>query len=156
MADEPISDYDLNQVLEQKRRDGSLIRDKARMMSEAWLDRVYPRMVDPDIPTSALMEIGKTLIELGDLKPKKDIGPVQSGPGFSITINIPQPGNNPPITLTGTTLDITPDAPVSSEPDDTEDLLPALAGPVPTNFNTLDFQFNHDLSAGVTDDGDME
>lgn len=149
------SDYNLEDVLEAKRRDGSLIREKARVLTEDWLDKVYPRMCDPDISTTALMDIGKTLMELGDLKPKKDITPAQTGPGFSITINIPtsQPNGHDPIVIEGVALPVEPDyaAPYSSEPDDTEDLLPALDGAGPVNFNTLDFQFNHDLSSGVTD-----
>jgi len=146
-------DYQLEEVLETYRRDGSMIREKSRVLVEEWLDRVYPRMVDPDIPTSALMEIGKTLIELGDLKPKKDITPTQTGPGFSITINIPQSDGKPPITIEGTA---TPVAPVGSDDDDTVEELPAPPTGE-TNFNTPDFQFNHDLTGGMSDyDGDGE
>lgn len=85
-------DYKTADVLEVYRKDGSMIREKSRVLVEVWLDKIYPRLVDPDLPTSGLLEIGKALVELGDLKPKNTTLQQTTGPGFSITINIPQSG----------------------------------------------------------------
>lgn len=92
-------DYKLAEVLETYRKDGSLIREKARVLLEDWFDRIYPRLADPDTPTSTLIDISKILVEVGDMKPKATSTAPQ-GPGFSITINIPQPDGRPPITVT--------------------------------------------------------
>lgn len=89
-------------LLDACRRDGSMLREQARLFVEDWLEVIYPRLRDPDTPTSALLAIGDRLIELGDLKPKKEAPQVATGPGFSITINIPQPDGKPPITIEGT------------------------------------------------------
>ena len=143
-------DYELEQVMDVYRRDGSMIREKSRVLVEEWLDRLYPRMVDQDIPTSALLEIGKVLIDLGDLKPKKDIGPVQQGPGFSITINIPQPDGNPPITIEGTAIERSEDgytSPVTSDGDDMDEEDDAIAA-LPertTHFTAPGFDLDDDL-----------
>lgn len=90
-------DYKTADVLEVYRKDGSMIREKSRVLVEVWLDKIYPRLVDPDLPTSGLLEIGKALVELGDLKPKNTTLQQNTGPGFSITINIPQSGTSQPV-----------------------------------------------------------
>ena len=144
-------DYELKEVLDTFRRDGSMIREKSRVLVEDWLERLYPRMADPDIPTSALLEIGKTLIELGDLKPKKELAQANTGPGFSITINIPQSDGKPPITIEGTA------SPVTSDPDDTdanEDMVAALPERT-TQFTAPGFDLDTDL-AGVLSSGEDE
>lgn len=136
-------DYEIQQVLDVYRRDGSMIREKAKVLVEEWLDKVYPRMMDPELPTSALMEIGKTLIELGDLKPKKDLATQNTGPGFSITINIPQSDGKPPITIEGTA-----QPSYTSDEDDTDETQEILPAP-PVNFNTPAMDFNMDLMGGM-------
>jgi hypothetical protein len=90
-------DYKTQDILEVYRKDGSMIREKSRVLVEVWLDKIYPRLVDPDLPTSGLLEIGKALIELGDLKPKNTALQQVTGPGFSITINIPQSDTDQPV-----------------------------------------------------------
>ena len=57
------------------------------MLVDVWLDKVYGRIMDGDTKTTDLLDAGKALIELGDLKPKQT--PTQTGTGFSITINLP-------------------------------------------------------------------
>lgn len=96
------SDYQMDEVLGTYRLDGSMLRAKSRVLLEDWIERIYPRMQDETTPTSALLDIGKTLIELGDMKPKTNAQPVNQGPGFSITINIPQPDGKEPIVIEGT------------------------------------------------------
>ena len=141
----------LKDILDSYSLDEVKIRGKARALLDDKMDEVYRRLSDADMPTSAFMEVMKFLAELGDMKPKKDTGPVQQGPGFSITINIPQADGKPPITIDATA------TPVPSDTDDMVEDLPALpAGE--TNFNTLDFRFNHDLTGGMSNDfeGDDE
>ena len=143
-------DYLLQDILDSYSLDEVKIRGKARALLDDRMDEVYKRLSNAELPTSAFMEIMKFLAEIGDMKPKKDLGPVQQGPGFSITINIPQSGGAPPVTIDAVA------TPVGSDVDDMDDTLAEL--PLgPTNFNTLDFQFNHDLTGGMSsfDDGDM-
>ena len=144
-------DYELEKVLDTYRRDGSMIREKSRVMTEEGLEPLYRRMVDPDIPTSALLEIMKFLSELGDLKPKKELAQTNQGPAFSITINIPQSDGKPPITIEGTA------SPVTSDPDDTdanEDMVAALPERT-TQFTAPGFDLDTDL-AGVLSSGEDE
>jgi len=94
-------DYDLREVLDTFRRDGSMIQGKARVLLEEWLEKLYPRMCDPEVSTGTLLDIGKLLMELGDMKPKAAAQPTP-GAGFSITISIPQADGKAPITIEGT------------------------------------------------------
>lgn len=98
----PNSDYEMDDVLSTYRLDGSMLRAKSRVLLEDWIERIYPRLQDDTTPTSTLLDIGRTLIELGDMKPKTNAQPQNVGPGFSITINIPQSDGKPPITIEGT------------------------------------------------------
>ena len=80
-------EYDLPATILEAQLDGSMQRRKARMLVDVWLDKVYGRIMDGDTKTTDLLDAGKALIELGDLKPKQT--PQQTGTGFSITINLP-------------------------------------------------------------------
>ncbi len=95
-------DYELKKVLETYRRDGSMIREKARVLTEEGLDNLYARLTADELPTSVFLDLMKFLAEIGDLKPKQSNTPVNPGAGFSITINIPQTDGKPPITLEAT------------------------------------------------------
>lgn len=136
---EPQVDPEIEDALAEMRRDGSLIREKSRLMVETWLERIYPRMVSTETPTSTLVEIGKTLIELGDLKPKKDLAVAATGPAFSITIQLPDTNGGKPITITSTT---TPENAEYTEVETLDDLPPA-----PVNFNLPSFALNSDLTS---------
>lgn len=83
------ADYSLPAALDVYRKDGTLLREKARMLAEKWVDQIYPRLVDPDTPTPQLLDIGKELFKLGDLLPKTNAPTGPTGPAFSITINVP-------------------------------------------------------------------
>jgi hypothetical protein len=83
------ADYSLPAALDVYRKDGTLLREKARMLAETWVDQIYPRLVDPDTPTPQLLDIGKELFKLGDLLPKTNAPTGPTGPAFSITINVP-------------------------------------------------------------------
>ena len=128
--DKTNTDYDMDEVLGTYRLDGSMLRAKSRVLLEDWIERIYPRLQDESTPTSTLLDIGKTLIELGDMKPKTNAQPQNTGPGFSITINIPQSDGKPPITIEGTATQVEEegDVPQLLESND-DDLLDEI--PVP-------------------------
>jgi hypothetical protein len=73
---------------------------KSRILAEDLLPTAYHMAKDPDIPASVRIKAIENLVEWGDLKPKSN-NPQQTGPGFSITINIPDPntGKTQAITL---------------------------------------------------------
>lgn len=128
-------DAELEALLAEFRRDGSLIREKARLLTEDGLEELYRRMQTGDTPTSVFLDIMKYLAEVGDLKPKQSNTP-QQGPAFSITINIPGTDTTPPITLDATSVEDTPlgDAPIKL-------------------LDGFDVTVNEDLSAGSVEEG---
>jgi hypothetical protein len=97
-----------------------------------------------------LLEIGKALIELGDLKPKNTATQQVTGPGFSITINIPQSGmtNN---VIEGTAEVVTKPkkskAKVRSDASDELDALPPM--PDHIGIKVPDFELTDDLMGPV-------
>jgi hypothetical protein len=129
------TDYDMDEVLGTYRLDGSMLRTKARILLEDWIERIYPRLQDTTTPTSTLLDIGKTLIELGDMKPKTNAQPVATGPGFSITINIPQSNGAEPIVIEGT--------PVAAEPEP-DDFLDQINTDVAKGIAIPDFNADED------------
>ena len=135
----PDSDYNMDEVLNTYRLDGSMLRSKSRVLLEDWIERIYPRMQDDTTPTSTLLDIGKTLIELGDMKPKTNSQPVQQGPGFSITINIPQAEGKQPITIEGTALPVE-----SVEEQEVEALLEDAAEEIFNAIPVPDFDLEED------------
>lgn len=143
-------DYKTTDILEVYRKDGSMIREKSRVLVEVWLDKIYPRLVDPDLPTSGLLEIGKALIELGDLKPKNSALQQVTGPGFSITINIPQSGAEQPV-IEGTAEVVTkPKKSKAKVRNDAAEELDALP-PMPDHIGIKvpDFELTDDLMGPV-------
>lgn len=142
----PDTDYNLPELLGTYRKDGSLIREKARVLVEDWLDRIYPRMQDPETPTSTLLAIGESLIRLGDLAPKAGAASTTPGSGFSITINIPQQ-NGESITITGRQAETAEPAPML----DITDFNPLP--PKPQWIPVPDFNLNAELSGGVVPPG---
>lgn len=93
------SDYDFDQVLRgQFRKDGSLLRDKARVAVEAVLDPFVTNLLRDECSHSSRIEGLKFLADLGDAMPKKNEVAVP-GAGFSIVLNLsnatPPTGSNP-------------------------------------------------------------
>lgn len=103
------TDYDLDKVLNTFRLDGSMNKMKARVLHEQLLEKIYPRLMDSQIPTSTLIEIAKHLAEVGDLRPKTSSQPVQQGPGFSISIVIPQSDGKEPIVIDAKATEVEPE-----------------------------------------------
>lgn len=140
--DDLPADPEIEAALEEFRRDGTMIREQARLLVEAWLTKVYPHIVSPNTSAGSLIEFGKVLIDLGDLKPKKDLQPANTGPAFSITIQIPDGNNIKPVTITASPVE---------DAEYTEPETPAvLADTTPTNFNLPSFALNSDLFSGFT------
>lgn len=136
--------HEAEQVLMRSRLDGSLVKDKARILVDLY---VVDRLADEvrDRKNANWLEHARMLIRLGDMEPKSNQAVQGAGTGFSVNIVIPQGGQAPgahnplpaaevPTTLT---LDVTPTL-IASNPD-TE--LP----PKPEGFKMQDFQLTRDL-----------
>jgi hypothetical protein len=71
---------------------------KARVLAEDLLPTLYHMAKDMDTPAAVRRQAITDIVEWAELKPKTNaIAP--SGPGFSITINIPSTANTPQQTL---------------------------------------------------------
>jgi hypothetical protein len=77
---------------------GFSIQAKSRLLAEDLLPTMYHLARDPDAPAAARVKIFENFVELADAKPKTNAN-AGAGSGFSITINIPQVGQNPAQTL---------------------------------------------------------
>jgi hypothetical protein len=93
------SHVDLDKELAKCGGDPTLLREMARRMMPDWFAKVYGKMMDPEIPTGALLSIGDKLIQVGDLAPKKEAPVAAPGAGFSISINLPGPDGGRTLTL---------------------------------------------------------
>lgn len=82
------------QELERKRQElaasGQTFRMKMNYMATDLADDLYTRAKGHEIPLLQKLETFRTMAKLADLEPKPNTS-VQSGPGFSITINFSQP-----------------------------------------------------------------
>lgn len=77
---------------------GFSIQAKSRLLAEDLLPTMYHLARDPDAPAAARVKIFENFVELADAKPKTNVN-ANMGSGFSITINIPQVGQQAPQTL---------------------------------------------------------
>ncbi len=80
------------------RESGFSFAAKAKILAEDLLATSYHMARDPDVPAAVRAKIHENFVEWADLKPKKDVQQL-SGPGFSITINLPSTANSAPKTL---------------------------------------------------------
>lgn len=150
MAKPIDTDYELDDVLSTYRLDGSMLKAKARVLLEDWVERIYPRIQDETTPTNTLLDIGKVLIELGDMKPKNQVTQQASGPGFSITINIPQNDGKAPIVIEGSAQQIDPedddeqDTITSSDDEDAADTKAISSVEQSVGFMLPDFDLEED------------
>lgn len=118
------TDYDLQDILNKYRLDGSMNRMKARVLHEQALDELFTRLKTETTPTNMIIDIARHLAEVGDLKPKASSQPAQQGPGFSISIVIPQSEGKEPIVIDA--------KPNEVEPEDDEE----------TPFDAIEHQFD--------------
>lgn len=80
------------------RDNGFSFEAKARVLAEGSLPMLYHMAHDPDTPAAVRRQVIADLVEWGKLKPKNDQN-VVSGPGFSITINLPNAPADTPKTI---------------------------------------------------------
>ncbi|MEM0462419.1 MAG: hypothetical protein QW318_09505 [Candidatus Caldarchaeum sp.] len=81
--------YDLNEELTRKRKDGTLIREKARMIVETLgLPYLAQVLCDNTVPAQSRLAAMKLLSVIGDLEPKAIAGG-SGGPQMVIQFNIP-------------------------------------------------------------------
>ena len=71
---------------------------KAKVLAEDLLPTLYHMAKDSDVPAAVRRQAITDIVEWAELKPKTN-QIAQSGPGFSITINIPSTANSPQQTL---------------------------------------------------------
>lgn len=71
---------------------------KARVLAEDLLPTLYHMAKDLDVPAAVRRQAITDIVEWAELKPKTN-AIAQTGPGFSITINIPSTPNTPQQTL---------------------------------------------------------
>lgn len=73
--------------------------EKARLLAEVNLffaqEELSRRIIDPTISTKALLEVAEHSFKVSGMAAKNAMKEAMAGPGFSITINIPQVGNSP-------------------------------------------------------------
>jgi hypothetical protein len=67
---------------------------KARVLAEDLLPTLYHMAKDTDVPAAVRRQAITDIVEWAELKPKTN-QIAQTGPGFSITINLPSVGNAP-------------------------------------------------------------
>lgn len=129
------ADYDVTEELGVLRKDGTLIRDKARMLvEEVFLPQAFYAMTDPDASHQTRLDYAKQIIEIADVKPKQN--QAQAGGGFTVNIMIPDQGK-PMLSVTPVaTLDGVAIEPRTPEPVEPVKAPPAVAPP----FRVPDFQ----------------
>jgi hypothetical protein len=71
---------------------------KARVLAEDLLPTLYHMAKDTDVPAAVRRQAITDIVEWAELKPKTN-ALAQTGPGFSITINLPSVGNAAPQTM---------------------------------------------------------
>ena len=71
---------------------------KARVLAEDLLPTLYHMAKDQDTPAAVRRQAITDIVEWAELKPKTN-QIAQTGPGFSITINLPSVGNSAPQTM---------------------------------------------------------
>ena len=80
------------------RENGFSFAAKSRVLAEDLLPTAYHMAKDPDVPAATRAKMIENLVDWGDLKPKNSLNQA-SGPGFSITINLPSTPTSAPKTL---------------------------------------------------------
>ena len=78
------------------RENGFSFAAKSRVLAEDLLPDAYFLAKDSNIPPAVRVKMIENLVEWAELKPKKDQGQLAVGSGFSITINLPDSGQNAP------------------------------------------------------------
>ncbi len=80
---------EVNNAIAERNRSGKTFTTKSRVMADKLLDHVYQKALDPNVALKDKVTALATIAKLGDLEPEKT-SKVEAGPGFSITITVPQ------------------------------------------------------------------
>jgi len=95
---------------------------KCRVLAEDLLPTAYHMSMDNGVSPAVRAKLIENIVEWGGLRPKNTTATVEkSGPGFSITINLP---GQTPETPTEAPIDVVPEPQISSETTETA-LVPA-------------------------------
>lgn len=84
----------ITQLKAELKSNGAIFRAQCAAVAEELLVEAYKKAVDPEAGFAVKMELLKYAAKLADLEPKQNQN-IQAGPGFSVTINIPQVGTQP-------------------------------------------------------------
>lgn len=80
---------EVSNAIAERNRTGKTFTTKAKIMAEKLLDHIYQKALDPSAALKDKVTTLATIAKLGDLEPEKT-SKVEAGPGFSITITVPQ------------------------------------------------------------------
>lgn len=72
-------------------RTGRNIQQKAKIMSDMLLEKVFTEAMDESVPVKDKTVVLQAIARLADIEPKKSDVAVAQGPGFQINISIPLP-----------------------------------------------------------------
>lgn len=116
------TDYDAREEMARRKRDGSLMRDKARMiLEELFFPQAIYALEDPEVSHQTKLDYVKQLVPIADVVPRQNTAP--SGAGFTVNIVLPEPSTLTP--SQPSLLNVSPGSPVPVfEP-------PVFAEPVP-------------------------
>ena len=116
----------VSRMEQELKKEGVTFRMRAAYAAEDLMADVWRRAKDPSVGLGMKLDALKTLAKLGDLEPKQNLNPQAAAGGFSITINLPQVGEQP-----GRTIEMNRDVNsiVDAEP------VPSLGMSVPMNSN---------------------
>lgn len=79
-------------------REGYTNEFRARWLADVSLRILHERLIDPRTPTPVVLDIHKEMVKNGNLGPKPNVTQTGNG-GYSITINLPQMGEQPGRTI---------------------------------------------------------
>lgn len=92
-------------------REGYTNEFRARWLADVSLRILHERLIDPRTPTPVVLDIHKEMVKNGNLGPKPNVAQTGNG-GYSITINLPQMGEQP-----GRTIEMNRDVSTICEPE---------------------------------------
>lgn len=81
------------------KKEGVTFRMRAAHAAEDLVRDVWNKATSPEVGLALKIEALKTLAKLGDLEPKQNLNTQAAAAGFSITINLPQVGEQPGRTI---------------------------------------------------------
>ena len=80
---------EVENAIAERNKSGKTFTTKAKVMAEKLIDHVFQKSLDPNVPLKDKVASLVAIAKLGNLEPEKT-QKVEAGPGFSITITVPQ------------------------------------------------------------------